>query len=359
MTIHKWLGLLLSLWLLLITVTGTILLYKNNFLEWQYPQLAGQAGATAEQAVHVLQLDSITEVAQYSFLPTELHPWIEVIDKSGSRLYFSQSGTLLLEREKYGDWISWFTEFHHHLLLDDLGEELQGILGLLAILVFITGLIKWWPKGKFSKRDLGITWTRPGKKKWGQTLWQTHRTFGVILFLPMLLLIVTGVGMIYSSAFNSGLNYLFPDKSQKSVDYANIILEQNNNASNLPADWLTRIEQVAEILPEASTIMVYHQRDKLRLRQPEEWHPNGRSYLSFYPGSSKISEVTDYRNQTVGTQLSQKIYPLHIASVGGNGYLVLVTMSGIILGWICISGCWFWYWCRRKKLTAKKRKKIH
>lgn len=355
MTIHKWLGLVLSLWLLLITFTGTALLFKNDLLQWQYPQLEQDGRATQKQALKILESDAVSSIAKYSFAPTDLHPWVEVIDQQDARLYYSKQGKLLLSREEYGDWISWFVQFHHHLLLDETGEDIQGILGLLTIVIFITGLIKWWPKGRFQKRDLSVTMARPGKKKWGQTLWQSHRTLGVILFLPMLLLILTGIGMIYYAAFNTGLNAIFPQHSTETRDYAPLIEAQNERSAGLADDWVTRSDQVASLMPDIRTIMVYHDQDRLRLRQPEQWHPNGRSYVSFRAGTSQITSITDSRNETLGTQISQKIYPLHIASVGGLSYLTVATISGVSLIWVCISGFWFWLWCRKKKKSVIKK----
>lgn len=354
--IHKWLGILLSLWLILVTFTGTVLLYKNDLLRLQYPQLEQSTRPNQQQAVRVLESGVLSEQERYAFVPTDLHPWIESIDGSGGRLYYSVEGELLLHRAQYGDWISWFIEFHHHLLLEDFGKELQGILGLLTLLVMVTGLIKWWPRGRIKKRDLAVTLSTPSNKKWGQTLWQSHRTLSVILFLPMLILILTGVGMIYSSGFRVGLNVLFPQEPDSVVNYQSLLTEQHQRAEHLPADWVTRIDEMQRVLPDVQTIMLYLDSDRLRLKHPEEWHPNGRSYVSFMPGTSKIDDVVSYRNQTLGTKLSQKIYPLHIAEVGGVVYFSLAVLSGLSIIWLCVSGIWFWLWCRAKRKKSGRKK---
>ncbi|GAA4356074.1 hypothetical protein GCM10023151_03670 [Kangiella marina] len=333
------------------------MLYKNELLEIQYTQLQNQPTASQQQALDVLTSDAVNDKAAYSFIPTDLHPWIETIDDNGARHYFSHSGDLLLSRERYGDWISWFLEFHHHLLLNDFGEELQGIFGLLTLLIFITGIIKWWPKGKWGKRVIAVTLSKPKSKKWGQTLWQSHRTLGVILCLPMMLLVLTGVGMIYYQVFNTGLNALFPQQKSTSTDYQPIIERQNTAARDLDGTMETRIRELNKVMPEVRPVMVYHNSDRLRLKQPEEWHPNGRSYVTFYPNSSRIAEITDYRNETLGTQLSQMIYPLHIAYVGGTTYFSLAVVSGLALIWITVSGVWFWLWCKNKKKYSGRKKK--
>lgn len=356
MIIHRWLGLALSLWLLLVTITGTLLLYKNDLLILQYPQLEQTRVTTQQQAIDVMQSDAISEEARYVFVPTDLHPWLEVIEESGARAYYSADGELLVHREPHGDWINWFIEFHHHLLLNDLGNELQGVFGLLALVIFITGLIKWWPKGKWQKRDFRVTLSLPKKKRWGQTLWQSHRTLGVVLFLPMLVLIITGTAMIYSQAFKTGLVTVFPQQHREPVDYSSMIERQNKLSQHLPADWTTRLKQVSTVLPDVRPVMVYLNSDKLRMKQPEEWHPNGRTYVTFHPKTSQISEIVNYRDQNLGTKISQTFYALHIGEVGGLTYFSIAVLSGIALIWICISGVWFWFWWRSKRKASLNKK---
>ena len=89
--LHKWLGLALSLWLLLIALTGTLLLFKTELLQLTYPQLNLPAIPSQEQAAKVFD----QHTANYGFVPSDYHPWIEIVDEHGARHYYSGDGELL------------------------------------------------------------------------------------------------------------------------------------------------------------------------------------------------------------------------------------------------------------------------
>lgn len=334
--LHKWLGLALSLWLLLIALTGTLLLFKTELLQLQYSQLNLPAIPSQVEAAKVFD----QYPANYGFLPSELHPWIETVDDDGTRHYYSAEGELLLSRPAMGDWIEWMVEFHHHLFLHELGKEIQGIFGIGSLLLIFSGLIKWWPRKRWSKRDFSIRLSRPSQKQWGQTLWQSHRTFGVILFFPILIAVATGTAMMYSSAVGSAMQTLFP---QQGEERASIDIPVLNSAS-----WQERFTAAEVIMPEARPKLISWASNSMRMTQPEEWHKNGRTRIAFDPETHQITEWTNIREQTLGYRLAQKVYPLHIANIGGNTYLTLITLSGLALILLSVTGVWFWVWYRRR-----------
>lgn len=82
----------------------------------------------------------------------------------------------------------------------------------------------------------------------------------------------------------------------------------------------------------------------MRLTFPGEWHPNGRSVLKFDATTGALVSHSDVRNSSQGYLLSQMIYPLHVAAVGGIAWLVVVLVGGIVLILLPITGIYFWCW---------------
>lgn len=335
--LHKWLGLALSLWLLLIALTGTLLLFKTELLQLTYPQLNLPAIPSQEQAAKVFD----QHTANYGFVPSDYHPWIEIVDDHGARHYYSGDGELLVSRAAMGDWIEWMVEFHHHLFLHELGNEIQGVFGIACLLLIFSGLIKWWPRKRWSKKDFSIRLSKPSQKQWGQTLWQSHRTFGVILFLPIFIAVATGTAMIYSGAVRTTMQTLFPQEGQErqSVDIPTV----------KSSSWQERFAAAKTVMPEASPKLISWASNSMRMAQPEEWHKNGRTRIAFDPETYQITEWTNIREQTLGYRLAQKVYPLHIANIGGNTYLTLIFLSGLALILLSVTGVWFWVWYRQKR----------
>lgn len=335
--LHQWLGLALSLWLFLIALTGSLLLFKTELLQLTYSPLNLPAIPSQEQAAKVYDQHS----ANYAFLPSEYHPWIETVDDHGTHHYYSAEGELLLSRPAMSDWIEWMVEFHHHLFLHELGKELQGIFGIGCLLLIFSGIIKWWPRKRWSKKDFSVRLSKPGQKQWGQTLWQSHRTVGVILFVPIVIAVATGTAMMYSEAVGSTLKTLFPQEGQQRPS---ITVPKLDSSS-----WQERFAATRQVMPDAQTKLISWASNSMRMAHPEEWHKNGRTRIAFDPDTHQITEWTNVREQTLGYRLAQKVYPLHIANIGGNTYLTLIFLSGLALILLSATGVWFWLWCRQRK----------
>lgn len=335
--VHKWLGLTLALWMVLVSLTGTLLLYKTELLQLQYPQLRTTTMPSVAEAAAVYDRFS----AGHAFLPRADKPWVEVVDVEGTTFYFDSAGNELLARPMLGDWISWMVEFHHHLLLHELGKDIMGILGLLSLVLVVAGVVRWWPR-HWSWRVLSVRFVRPNQRQFMATLWQLHRSSGVIFIVPIAVLLITGTAIMYAAAVSSGLDKLLPQAEPVQVQP---FPEQT------AANWQERLHIAAQYWPDQAPRLVYltptEQGDyRIRLQHTEEWHPNGRSYLVFAEQGPLLS-ADDVRGKSLGFQLSQMIYPLHVAAVGGVMWLSATLLGGLVLVLLPITGFWFW-WRRRR-----------
>ncbi|RUO63060.1 PepSY-associated TM helix domain-containing protein [Pseudidiomarina insulisalsae] len=336
--VHKWLGLALSVWMVLVALTGTLLLYKTELLQLQYPQLRLTTLPTMAEAAAVFDRFD----AGYAFLPRDDKPWTEVIDGDGTTHYFNAAGEHLLARTELGDWVSWMVEFHHHMLLHDLGKDIMGILGLLSLLLVIAGLIRWWPR-HWSWRVLSVRFVRPGQRQFMATLWQLHRSSGVIFIIPIAALLITGTAIMYAAFVNQSLERLLPQTSAIS----------SAPMPTTPAyNWQQRLSLAKDYWPQQSPRLIYlaptaEGNYRMRLRHEGEWHPNGRSYLVFADNGPMVSS-DDVRARALGFRLSQTIYPLHVAAVGGWAWLTATLLGGLALILLPVTGVWFW-WRRRRR----------
>ncbi|MDN7125620.1 PepSY-associated TM helix domain-containing protein [Pseudidiomarina terrestris] len=338
--VHKWLGLTLSLWVVLVSLTGTLLLYKTELLQLQYPELRLAEVPSTADAARVFDRFQ----AGYAYLPRADKPWIEVVDAEGVTHYFDAAGSAVLARPHLGDWISWFVEFHHHLLLDELGKDLMGIFGLLSLLLVIAGMVRWWPRN-WSWRVFSVRWHGPRSRQFRATLWQLHRTSGVLALVPVAVLLLTGTAIMYAATVNSTLTAMFPQT-------------QTRPTAELPTasatNWQQRFAIAERFWPDQKPRLVYLQANaegayRMRLKYSDEWHPNGRSYLTFAAQGPLIS-ADDVRNKALGFQLSQLIYPLHVAAVGGIIWLLVTLLGGLVLMLLPVTGVWFW---------VKRRQRAH
>ena len=82
----------------------------------------------------------------------------------------------------------------------------------------------------------------------------------------------------------------------------------------------------------------------LRVHQPFEWTPNGRTYLRFDPANARLLAVDDPAQGTGAQWAQEKFYPLHAAKVGGWPWKLAITFSGLALALLGSLAVWsFWF----------------
>jgi len=344
--LHRFFGLILALWLVPASLTGAVLLYKNELLQYLYPQL--QQPLVRDLAVWGKVLDTLPQT-DYNFvrLANTERPWLELARLDGTLEYWSASGQLLLSRSPYQDFIGWFYEFHLHLFSAELGEQIIGVLGVLALLLIGSGLWQSWPK------------------RWGWRLWRlplsaprirwSRQWHFVIAFwtAPLLLLAsVTGTAMVYNQQVQQALSWVFNDPAANPPDptISSYAVTQSQWALWLPA---AQSQLPDGVLRLASFRKKTEQELSIRAQLDEEWHPNGRTVLKVDPASASVLSVQKATQMGQGKQLSQLIYPVHIAAVGGALYKMLLLMAGVIPLLLWVLG--MIYHKRREALDKAKK----
>ncbi|RUO59952.1 PepSY domain-containing protein [Pseudidiomarina marina] len=336
--LHRWLGLFFGIWLVLVALTGTLLLYKVELLQWRYPQLQLEQLPTEQTAAGVF--DRYNE--GYAYMPREANPWLEIVMPSGARHYYNANGEQILERPYLSDLVGFMVEFHHHLLLKDLGKDLLGYMGIAGLILLTTGIIRWWPR-HWSRRLLAIRWVWPWHRSFAATLFQLHKVIGSVLFVPVLIGMLTGTAIMYAAAVSAGLTALAPEQQPQPITAEE--WQQVAPAHN----WQERFERAHQLLPDHQPQLVSLSNLSLRMTFPGEWHPNGRSHVQFDAGTGAVTSVYDLRYDSKGYQVSQMIFPVHVAAVGGLAWFIVVLLGGLALIILPVSGIYFWCWRQYKK----------
>jgi Uncharacterized iron-regulated membrane protein len=336
--LHRWFGLFFGIWLVLVALTGTLLLFKVELLQWSYPQLRLNQLPTEQTAAQVF--NRYTE--GYAYMPRDANPWLEVVMPTGARHYYNANGERILERPYLGDLVGVMVEFHHHLLLKELGKTMLGYIGIVGLILLITGIIRWWPR-RWTQRIFTIRWMWPWQRGFAGTLFQLHKVAGSVLFIPVFIGMLTGTAIMYAAAVSSGLTALAPEQQPQPLtahQWQQVAPAQN---------WQQRFDRAHQLLPEHQVRLVSLSNLSLRMTFPGEWHPNGRSHVQFDAQTGAVTSVYDLRYDSLGYQLSQMIFPVHVAAVGGLPWLIVVLFGGLALIILPLSGIYFWCWRQYKK----------
>jgi uncharacterized iron-regulated membrane protein len=337
---HRWTGGLIGLLLAVLGLSGAVLAHKHAWigvLGAGDPQL--QDAATLAAAAERLLADAETRPRSIIFATRNFGlDTLSYADGGGA--YARQDGTVVTRwADKWERPEVWLFDLHHHLLSGDTGEIVAGVAGLAGLAFVITGLILWWPlRRSFEFR----VWP---KRMARFPILRHHRDWGVLLSPLLALSLVTGTIMIFRPVTDLVLG---PGAAAEvSASLASPPPRKAELATD--PDWAGMIRRARSLYPDAEVRILSLPRDdsgliSLRLRQPEEWLPNGRTTLWFAADTGELAHVRDALKLSPRAQAYNAIYPLHAAKVGGLPYRLLVTVSGLALGIFGTLTVWtFWF----------------
>jgi uncharacterized iron-regulated membrane protein len=335
--LHLWVGLVAGLLFAVLGLSGSVLVFHEDLLRWQHPELEGHAlRADGDVLAAILARETPKGLRSVQF-PDEAMPTFVGFYGDGRRGYFApEDGELLLMRSTGDDVLLWLQDLHIHFLAGDAGEQVVGIVGWTGVGLLVTGLYLWWPKR--GRLKLSLTWfSNPPTRRW--LSW--HRSSGALLLPLVLLLTLTGVGMVYHEAARGLLTTVFGGGDIPAApvragtgdpDWPAVIARAQ---SGLPAAHLTRTAA-----PAAGEGVV-----SFRARMPGEWHVNGRSTVHVDLAGSEVLLAHDATRQAAGARMTEAIYPLHIGAVGGPLVRWLTALGGLVPAFLLATG--FLFWLRR------------
>ncbi|HEX7035663.1 MAG TPA: PepSY-associated TM helix domain-containing protein [Pseudomonadales bacterium] len=334
---HRWLGLAVLVVLFAVSVTGTVLAYKKELVHLLVAP-GSVLPADLDPAGMALDLDRIAarfppEERELIKAPNAEEPYWTLTGRDGHvRLLAIDSLVPYTDRTWLLDALDFVRRLHVALLGGVTGEIVLLSSGLASIALTVIGIVLWWP----SRARWRWEWVKPHSLASPRVL-QHHRHFGAVLALPLLLLILTGTAMLWQknvgplgpAAHEATHDHRLPSTAPPSR-FLTAALEQ------VPNGWPTYIRLGVPEAPEVG----------FRFRMPGEWHPNGRTSVTFGPEPNRVRVSLADRSPPLRRLLNQ-LYPLHAGYGMSALYALLVAATGIAAGWLCLSGLSSWLGRRR------------
>lgn len=319
--LHGWAGAGVSLILVVIAITGSLLVFKDDYIRMTVPE--------ARQSVNLSlsALAQVTEIAEKTFGPDQLRALVYGTQDFGLHkayltehraAYLSSDGTVIAEWEQNGRLEDWLFDLHHRLLTGTVGLYVAGFTGIAGLVLIITGLIAVWPMRRGWRRGLKIRSTSRGQ------LLSVHRNLGTFVAAPLMVSIATGVMMTFPNQTRAVFDQF---GSPEPVDAPTFTAGKT--------DWLNALSQAETAFPDATPRMALWGRNdrpsSIRLKQAQEWHPNGRTLVVIDPGTGALLGRNDALKNGVGREAYNAVYPIHAAHIGGRIYDTIVFLTGLAL----------------------------
>ncbi len=210
--IHLAAGSVAGIVILIMSVTGILLAYERQIMNWANCSYRSAPGATSQARLSIDDLLAkvrVNETAAPSTVVVRSDPEFPVqLSYGRERTLFVDpySGAVLGEAApKLNAFFSKMEDVHRYLGRSgqsrSAGRALTGACNLAFLLLVASGPFLWWPKDWTWKHLRKIARFRGGLG--GQARdWNLHNVVGVWCFLPLLLIVLSGVVMSYPWANN-------------------------------------------------------------------------------------------------------------------------------------------------------------
>jgi uncharacterized iron-regulated membrane protein len=213
--LHLWSGIAIGLYVLMVSVTGSIVVYRNELYAYSTrdPIIVAASGtlltddelkAAAARAYPGYSADEINR-------PQNRNQAVNVSLRNGGRhkvrLFNPYTGQDLGDAVPMGiRVVSWLLELHDDLLAGNTGRSINGLGGFLLIVLAVTGLVVWWPGIKTWRRSL-ILHRNVG---WRRFTWDLHSMIGFWGLGIVVLFGLSGAYLGNPEAFQNFADWLQP-----------------------------------------------------------------------------------------------------------------------------------------------------
>lgn len=323
--IHLWTGIGTGLYVVLISITGSAIVFRNEIY-----QKAGSGARIVQVRGAKLPADDLKKIIREKYPSSSLsfvfegkqpttatEVWLERGKERIQRLFDPYTG------EDLGDSVplairvaAWLSKLHTDLLFGDTGRIVNGIGAILLSALCISGLVVWWPGIKSWRRSLIID----PRSKWKRLNWDLHSAVGFWSFALIFMWGITGVYLVFPLPFQKIINYYSP-----LIQYA------------LPED--------ASLTPAPS--------NSLLAEEPKAVAPQAPSQAkSFTFGKGRRQPI----RRSPGDQFIRWLYYLHFGNFAGPKTKALWVVLGLLPVLLFGTGAIMW-WNRVLSPSARRSRR--
>ncbi len=196
---HFYAGLFVIPFLLMLSITGTVMLFDKQIQSARYnlaviqPSEQDDVLAVSTLIANVQQRYPEAHIKKYMPAKAQLLPAFVIIKDGSTTLHIAlnpYSGEILDKLDRNSSFYAWANDIHGSLLIGDTGDRLIEAAAGLMLLLILSGLYMWWPSNNSSKRAVFWPIKGRGKRAYYREL---HSALGLYTAIVMLFFIISGL----------------------------------------------------------------------------------------------------------------------------------------------------------------------
>lgn len=376
--LHLWLGLSVGLIVFIVSLSGTLFVFKDevqNSIRKEAIYVKPETAKSQALPIDILRNKVTSQIKEkYPLSAVEIP-----LDKNKSYMfsyyekskkgwnYFDQvkvnkliyvnqyTGEILaVYNEKY-DFFMLMKYIHWSLLLNsEWGEYIIGIPVVIFIVMLITGIVLWWPKTKKARKGrFSFDWKNV--KTWKRKNYDLHNVLGFYVSFIALLMAVTGIYFTYPYVKN-GFNYVLSGKADlpkdKEIKSPDSLVAKNNSVFDITAF------ETRKLYTQSSSFRIplngKNKKGKELKNIPvtvyqKEGRYSERNMLVFDKYSGKLLSNKPHAKLSTAEKYSNANYDIHTGSYFGLFGKIIWFIAGLICTSLPVTGFLVWWGKQKKK----------
>jgi len=359
LTLHLVCSLVFGLFIITVCATGSVLVFDDKIEKAFNPQFftpeSSERNVSLKEAEHIFhekyQGYQISRLDVPSKISDIYHANLSKGDREVDAYLDPSNGELLGNYNKDASFVSFVKELHTHLLLEESGEVIIGIVAIALIIIIITGAYLWYPGIKRMFKSLSIKWNK-GRMARNFSL---HNFIGVITLPFLLVVAITGMLFPFQEKIEESLKLKFTSnypEDLKSVDNGKELVGLDKIASD-----------IKKLHPEGELYKLRLPSDKTGVIEVQlndgSYDPEGKGNTSefFDQFNGKHIGTFSKSNETAYDKFFVWRQSLHRGTYGGIFTKIIYALVGIAPLGLGITGMTMWA-LKRKNKAKKQQKKL-
>ena len=355
LNLHLYAGLAAALFLTILGVTGSIMVFEDQIDGWLNPQPAIHP-LPERLSLHALQIrleatNPGYKVAGFGFPPRNDVPFgtflfSESLKKGMNLAVNPYTGEIIRPPIHRSNFTGKVHQFHTHLLLGAGGQAVVGYAGVFLLFLSITGLVLWWPR-----KALTVRWGSPGVK----FNFDLHSAAGIYSSIFLVLFAITGMVIHWEEGAARWINYVTRSPAEEPMPKPST--PAPGAASITPDQALAAAERAAAGAQPSFMQLATAQGDAIRvvLKFPEDRTPAGRTVVLLDPYSGEILSFNNTRTASFSHNFTRMWNrEIHTGDIFGWPTKILACILSLSLPLMAITGPLIW-WNRQRQRRENGR----
>lgn len=356
--VHLWAGILLALYICVIGISGSILVFKDELMPRPHfaRTMHTPAPCTAQTllaALHAAESTHPEWTPELADCPTGANPYYQINLQahggSAFTVYVDPEGDRIAgEVNQQASWVGIMDRLHIYLLLGRNGREWNGVGGAILVLLVLTGLVIWWPGIRNWPRGFKVNL----RLSWKRINFDLHSAIGIWTVLFTLIWATTAIYFAWQTPFESMIKAISPITTARYPGEKLQALEKRiRGASQRPLDLNAMLQKAAMETPGTRLEGFFFGSGPTPVFTVYMAHGQMGDYANtnFVYFNQRTGEhlLTWYRgmNHTLGDWLLWLAVPLHFGTSFGMAGKIIWAVAGISFPVLAVTGV-LMYWNR-------------